>query len=46
MNTGLAPTHDNESAVVTSLHGGAFTAIVGSATGETGTAVVEVYNLQ
>ena len=46
MNTGLAPTNDNESAIVTSLHGGAFTAIVGSATGETGTAVVEVYNLQ
>lgn len=46
MNTGLAPTSDAESAIVTSLHGGAFTAIVRSATGETGTAVVEVYNLQ
>ncbi len=46
MNTGLAPTNDNESAIVTSLNGGAFTAIVSSATGETGTALVEVYNLQ
>jgi DNA-binding beta-propeller fold protein YncE len=46
MNSGLAPTNDNESAIVTSLHGGAFTAIVGSATGEVGTALVEVYNLQ
>ena len=44
-NSGLAPTNDNESAILTSLHGGSFTAIVRSATGETGTAVVEVYNL-
>jgi sugar lactone lactonase YvrE len=46
LNTGLAPTDDRESALLISLHGGAFTAIVGSATGATGTAVVEVYNLQ
>jgi sugar lactone lactonase YvrE len=46
MNTGLAPTDERESALVTTLNGGSFTAIVGSATGETGTAVVEVYNLQ
>lgn len=46
MNTGLAPTNDLESAIVTSLHGGSFTAIVRSATTATGTAVVEVYNLQ
>ena len=44
--TTLAPTNDNEAAILTSLHGGAFTAIVGSATGEPGLAVVEVYNLQ
>jgi sugar lactone lactonase YvrE len=44
--TTLAPTNDNEAAILTSLHGGAFTAIVGSATGESGLAVVEVYNLQ
>jgi sugar lactone lactonase YvrE len=44
--TTLQPTDDRESAILTSLHGGSFTAIVGTATGETGTAVVEVYNLQ
>jgi sugar lactone lactonase YvrE len=44
--TTLAPTKDNEAAILVSLHGGAFTAIVGSATGEPGLAVVEVYNLQ
>jgi sugar lactone lactonase YvrE len=43
--TKLQPTDDRESAILISLHGGAFTAIVGSATGATGTAVVEVYNL-
>ena len=46
LNTGLAPTNDAESAIVTSLRGGAFTAIVRSASPETGTALVEVYNLQ
>jgi sugar lactone lactonase YvrE len=44
--TGLQPTNDRESAILISLHGGAFTAIVGSATGAPGTAVLEVYNLQ
>ena len=44
--TGLAPKNDKESAILTSLHGGSFTAIVRSATPATGTAVVEVYNLQ
>lgn len=44
--TTLAPTDDRESAILTSLHGGAFTAIVGSATGDSGTVVLEVYNLQ
>lgn len=45
-NSNLAPTDDRESAIITSLHGGAFTAIVRSATGEPGLALVEVYNLQ
>jgi sugar lactone lactonase YvrE len=43
--TTLAPSNDRESAILITLHGGAFTAIVGSATGAPGTAVVEVYNL-
>jgi len=41
----LAPTDDRESALLTALHGGAFTAIVGSATGAPGTVVLEVYNV-
>jgi sugar lactone lactonase YvrE len=45
-NSNLAPTDDHESAIITSLRGGAYTAIVGSATGAPGLAVVEVYNLQ
>ena len=45
-STGLQPTNDLEAAIVTSLTGGAFTAVVRSATGEAGIAVVEVYNLQ
>ena len=43
--TTLAPTTDRESAILTTLRGGAFTAIVGSATGAPGTVVLEVYNL-
>jgi sugar lactone lactonase YvrE len=43
--TTLNPTNDLESAILTSLHGGAFTAILGSATGAPGTGVIEVYNL-
>lgn len=43
--TRLPPTNDRESAILITLHGGAYTAIVGSATGEPGTAVVEVYDL-
>ncbi len=43
--SGLAPSDDSESAILTTLNGGAFTAIVGSANGEPGTTVVEVYNL-
>lgn len=45
-NTGLAPKDDHESALLTTLRGGTYTAIVRSATTATGTAVVEVYNLQ
>jgi hypothetical protein len=44
--TTLAPPDDKESAILTSLHGGAYTAIVGSASGASGTVVLEVYNLQ
>src|SRR5947209_6586296 len=44
--THLSPSDDRESAIVTTLHGGAFTAIVRGSNGSTGTAVVEVYNLQ
>lgn len=43
--THLSPPNDRESAILTTLPGGAFTAILGSATGAPGTAVVEVYNL-
>jgi hypothetical protein len=43
--TTLSPSSDRESAILITLHGGAFTAIVGSATGESGTVVLEVYNL-
>ncbi|HKP03899.1 MAG TPA: NHL repeat-containing protein [Chthoniobacterales bacterium] len=46
VDTTLQPTNDNEAAIVTFVAGGAFTAVVGSATGEAGTAVVDVYNLQ
>ena len=44
--THLNPTNDRESALLTVLRGGAFTAIVGSATGAPGTTVLEVYNVQ
>ncbi len=44
-STGLNPSNSKESAILTNLHGGAFTAILGTATGAPGTAVVEVYNL-
>jgi sugar lactone lactonase YvrE len=44
--TNLAPTDDRESAIVTNLLGGTYTAIVRGVNNTTGTAVVEVYNLQ
>ena len=44
--THLNPTNDREAALLIVLRGGAYTAIVGSVTGESGTALVEVYNLR
>ena len=44
-NTTLAPSNDREAAILATVPGGQFTAILGSATGTPGTAVVEVYNL-
>ena len=43
--TGVAPTRDAESAIVTSLSPGSYTAIVRGANSSTGVAVVEVYQL-
>jgi hypothetical protein len=43
--TGVAPTRDAESAIVTSFSPGAYTAIVRGANGTSGVAVVEVYQL-
>jgi hypothetical protein len=45
INTGVPPTNDAESAIVTSFSPGAYTAIVRGANGTTGVAVVEVYQL-
>lgn len=41
----LVPANDSESVIVATLRGGAFTAIVRSATTATGTALVEVYHV-
>ena len=43
--TGLAPSNDNESAIVMTLDPGSYTAIVRGANGGTGIALVEVYDL-
>jgi uncharacterized protein YkwD len=43
--TGVAPTRDAESAIVTTFLPGSYTAIVRGANGTTGVAVVEVYQL-
>jgi hypothetical protein len=43
--TGVAPTRDAESAIVTSFSPGSYTAIVRGVNGTTGVAVVEVYQL-
>jgi hypothetical protein len=45
INTGVPPTSDAESAIVTSFSPGTYTAIVRGANGTTGVAVVEVYQL-
>ena len=45
IDTGVAPTNDAESAIVTSLSPGPYTAIVRGANGTSGVAVVEVYQL-
>ena len=44
--TGLAPTNDEESAIVASLPPGNYTAIVRGKGGDVGVAVVEIYQLQ
>ncbi|HEY2614078.1 MAG TPA: NHL repeat-containing protein [Chthoniobacterales bacterium] len=44
--TTLNPKDDHESAIVTTLVGGSYTAIVRGVNNTTGTALVEVYNLQ
>ena len=43
--TGLAPTDDRESAVIVTLPGGAYTAIVRGVNGATGVGLVDVFNL-
>lgn len=43
---GFQPTNDREAALKLVLRGGTYTAIVSNAGGTTGTAVVEVYNIQ
>jgi hypothetical protein len=45
-SSGLTPTEDAESAIITSLSPGAYTAIVRGQNETTGVALVEVYNLQ
>jgi uncharacterized protein YkwD len=45
INTGVPPTHDAESAIVTSFSPGSYTAIVRGADATSGVAVVEVYQL-
>lgn len=44
--TGLAPSNDNESAIVMTLDPGSYTAIVSGVNGGTGIALVEVYDLE
>jgi hypothetical protein len=45
-NSGLAPTHARESAIIVTLPVGSYTAIVRGANNTTGNALVEVYALQ
>ena len=46
VDTGIPPTNDLESAIVTILPSGNYTAIVSGLDGGTGVGLVEVYNLQ
>jgi len=43
--TTIAPTHELESAIIRTLSPGAYTALVDGKNGETGTALIEVYDL-
>ena len=43
--TGLAPAHDAESAMVVTLNPGAYTAVIAGANNTTGIALVEIYDL-
>jgi hypothetical protein len=45
IGTGLAPTHNLESAILTTLDPGAYTAIVSGKTNSSGVALIEVYDL-
>jgi N-acetylneuraminic acid mutarotase len=45
IDSGLAPSHNLESAILTSLNPGAYTAVIRGANNGTGTAVVEAYDL-
>ena len=44
-DTGLAPKNDGDSALLTTLEPGAYTAIITGANGATGIALVEVYEV-
>jgi hypothetical protein len=43
--TGIAPSDNRDSAIVATLPAGAYTAVLAGNSGETGVALVEVYNL-
>jgi hypothetical protein len=45
-SSGLTPTNDAESAIITSLAAGEYTAIVRGKNDSTGVALVEIFNLQ
>jgi hypothetical protein len=45
-SSGLTPTNDAESAIITSLAPGAYTAIVRGQNDTTGVALVEIFNLK
>jgi len=44
--TGIPPTDDSESAIIADLPPGAYTAVVASKGGASGTALIEIYNLR